>query len=169
MSNAVIFDAVTLQNMAVAGLLPVLESVHPSAELPRWTEVVRGECEDGRPRQHCVDVCNCTWLGDPAEPADLTRVMRIQQALSAPGDAPRRNLGEATSIALAIEYGGTFVTDDRAAYRYALRMSDLGTGRVQDMCWHLETAISFGDLTQAQVDQAHHDVAAANRTMRCRH
>lgn len=167
MPAQVLYDSVSLQHLAVARLLKILEGIHGGRAEPRWVTVVRDEVANGvAVHSHCRDVLAFKWLGIPAAASDLKEVFRIQRALSSQGDAPSAHLGEAMSIVLAEELGGNFVTDDRAAYDYSYRRVNLGVGRVWDTCSLLDTALSVGEITQVQFKQAHVEILAAARHLR---
>lgn len=167
----VIFDTVTLQVFAEMDRLDLLIQLFGHRPTPRWSTEVRAENVKGQ--NHADSMLRCTriiesgWLGNDEAPSDLALVLKIQAALSSGVNADDKNLGEAESIALAIERGGVFVTDDKAAYDLARKRPDVGVARVLDAHTILVLAESQSLLTSADVKQFHIDVAA-RRSMRCR-
>ncbi len=170
MAAQVLYDSVTLQHLAVAKLLGLLEGMHGGRDEPRWVTAVKSEIDRGTARfAHCRDVIAFKWLGTAQEPNDLKEVFRIQRALASEGDSPSKNLGEAMSIALAEELDGFFVTDDRLAFDFAQRRAKLGVGRISDTCSLLDDAVSVGEITAEQRKVAHKDMIDFGRNLRdCR-
>lgn len=134
----VIYDAVTLHIFAHMDRLDLLDAEYGHRPDPRWTDEVHAEVVRGRSHPESLitsgRILEATWMRAPGSPSDTLEVLRIQAALATPGRSQDKNLGEAESMALAIETGAIFVTDDKAAYDLARKRPDLGRDRVLDAC-----------------------------------
>jgi predicted nucleic acid-binding protein len=167
----VIYDAVTLHIFSEIGRLDVLTSTLGHRPEPRWTDEVHSEVLKGKNHLESVAsssrILDLAWLGLPRTPVDLPLVFRIQAALATSGRSQDKNLGEAESMVLAIEVGGAFVTDDKAAFDLARRRKDLGSERVHDACAILQLAEQRFIMNADDVKQFHLEIAP-KRSMRCR-
>ena len=121
MTSPRLLDAVTLRHFGITEHLNALEHVISTNAAPYWTGTVRSEILTGMGHPDCDNVLAASFLGAPyeIEMADLRQVMTIRVALSDGTGSTTKDLGEAESIFLAEKLGGTFVTDDHAAYEYA--------------------------------------------------
>lgn len=173
MAEPVLYDAVTLRHLACAGKLDVLPDVHGARDEPRWTQVVYTEIQNGANtidgHDQCAAVLKFDWLGEPVEPGNLKLTLQLRIGMTAPGGPPSKNLGEAQSMALAIELGGSFATDDSGAYDFAANHPRLGRAHVLDACEIFQLAEANGSMTHREVVDAHRAIAAAGRTMHCTH
>lgn len=163
-SDPVLFDTVTLRNLAVAESIDVCRAVHEARDPPRWTESVHREIVAGARAgaDECVTVWEAAWLGAPLEPevVDLASIRRLQIALG----GASKHAGEAESIYFAERLGGMFATDDAIAYDFA--RNKLGTGRVLDTIDVLRSAVELGYLSPKDAAQRACSVAEAGRHLR---
>ncbi|MHB1129131.1 MAG: hypothetical protein ACYC06_03690 [Ilumatobacteraceae bacterium] len=154
MSGPVIHDAVTLNHFGALNRLDILESRHGGLPEPRWTEAVHEEIRKGASiaQVHCQRVLAVTWLGEPASISVeyLVEVQNLRIALNDFGPTTQTHLGEAESILLAEIHDGIFVTDDNAAYDFAQRRGNLGTGRVKDTVDVLRESVAMGEISKGQ-------------------
>ena len=168
MPGPILHDAVTLLHFAVAGRLEVLRGRHEFAPFPRWTDAVRSEVEAGArlSMPGCADILNAAWLGDPMVPAgaDLHGVFQLLVGLNEGRRPPTAHAGEAESIFVAEKLGGIFVTDDNAAYDFALRR--LGPGRVKDSVHVLREAVASGELSASQALESAELIESSSRSLR---
>ena len=144
-------DAVSLRHFAVVDRLDICESEHGHLPPPRWCAEVETEIRGAvRHEPSCNRVLAATWLGAPVEPApnELVDVYEIQVGLNDGRRPPGDDAGEAESIFFAEKLGGTFLTDDNAAFDFAQRR--LGAGRVVDSVYVLQTATANGTLTSRE-------------------
>lgn len=164
----VIYDSVTLQHFSAIDRLDILHEIHGHRPTPRWCDEVFKEVVAGASLLESHDWCDrivkTAWLGNPAAPQDLLKVMKFRAALG----SAEKNLGEAESMVLAIETQGIFVTDDRGAFDFAARNPDLGPGRVMDSCMLMRIAEGQGYLTEDDVRDLHVLIRDVPRSMRCR-
>lgn len=167
MARQLLYDSVSLQHLAIAKLLRILESLHGGRQEPRWVTAVHNEVAAGAERHpHCQEVMEFVWLGLPQSPADLATVFRIRSALASEGDSPSTHLGEAMSIVMAEELEGYFLTDDGPAYDFAYNRPKLGLGRVADTCALLENAVSMGEISEGESKVAHETIINFGRFLR---
>lgn len=166
----VIYDAVTLHIFSEIDRLEVLTSTFGHRPEPRWPDEVHSEVLKGKNHLESIAsssrILDLVWLGLPRTPLDLALVIRIQAALATPGRSQDKNLGEAEAMVLAIEVGGVFVTDDKAAFDLARRRKDLGFERVLDFCAILQFAEQQLIMNADDVKQFHLEIAP-KRSMRC--
>lgn len=97
-----------------------------------------------------------TELGDEA----VQRMADIQAALRQPGDSNRKHLGEAASIAAAVELQGLLATHDRDATSIARREGV----RVITVATLLEKAVRSGELTSDERSAAEDAMRLRGRT-----
>lgn len=151
----ILFDGVTLRNLAVAEQLDLCPSLHADRPLPRWTSAVAREIAEGASfgNDDCITVQEFAWLGAPieAELDNLAPIFRLSVALRS-GKKDVHHLGEAESIFWADKLGGLFVTDDNAAYDFAARR--LGGGRVIDTVHILREAVAAALLSPEDASAA---------------
>lgn len=132
-------DNTVLCNFATVRRLDLLEKT--LAGRGRWTEAVAYETRRStRYLPNLTDVLTGGWLDEPIEISEPERVARIERLRRAvfggPPRDPRRHLGEAQTLYLLendLEFAGSlWITDDRAAYEYAVRrgISAWGTAEV---------------------------------------
>lgn len=166
----VIYDTVTLHHFAAANRLDILVSLHGHRPEPRWSDEVEDEVRNGLGHPDSASrsrlLLSQTWLGQSSQPSNQKLVFKIQAALATPEN--QRNLGESESMALAIETGAIFVTDDAAAYDFALHMPEFGHGRVLDTCQLLSIAEGNAEISSSDVARLHEEMANDGRTLRCR-
>ncbi|MEU6082984.1 hypothetical protein [Streptomyces sp. NPDC047108] len=121
-------DNTVLCNFAAVSRLDVLEKILDRRG--RWTEAVAFEAR--RSVRHLPDldgVFRDGWLGDPVEierAGDVRRVEVIRRAVfGGHRSRPLQHLGEAQTCHVIEQWdafqGSRWITDDREAYRYALR------------------------------------------------
>ena len=169
--RTVVYDTVTLHIFSTMDRMDLLLDLYGHKPQPRWAEVVHGEVVKGRnhPESNVSSarILNTPWMGAPAVPKDTGMVLRIQAALATDDSKKDANLGEAESMVLAIETGGIFVTDDKAAYDLAIHRADLGPDRVMDSCALLRAAQAENLIDAAGVREFHLAIAP-HRSMRCR-
>src|SRR5579862_1989347 len=129
-----LYDAVTLRHFSACQALELCERIHSPIGAHHWVDEVKNEIE----RAHALGIPECGdilaqhWLGVPIDPTshDQAGIFRIWIALNHGRRTPVDHAGEAQSIYFAELSGGTFATDDNAAYDFASRR--LGPGRVID-------------------------------------
>lgn len=127
-------DTSVLVNFHRPGLLPVLGALLSGNV--RWTGTIRAECLR-KERQlllpGLVDAAD-ELLGAPLYPEAEEHVVirQLRSRMASPGDHPQEHLGESESITLIQMRGlwATFVTDDRAAMRWASPIECVGTWKL---------------------------------------
>ena len=156
MPLALLLDAGTLRNFAACDALALLRDLCNPHPEPYWVEAVRAEIKriaiekDGPARTQCRYILSPThgsWLGAPIEPplSGQIEVFSIRLALASVRDHPLEHLGEAESIWVAYQSGGTFATDDGPAFAYAGQR--LGSSCVTDTVGLLRNGVTAGCLT----------------------
>jgi predicted nucleic acid-binding protein len=127
-----VFDAGPLAAFARCRRLDLLERRYRGRA--KWTTEVRHELTQGISRHPSLrDAVDADWLGEPARltlPAELIEVERVRWALGGTSSNPRRHLGEAATIALALKFGYVAVIDERDARRLANALEVPVTGSV---------------------------------------
>jgi hypothetical protein len=142
------YDAVILRHFGTIRRLDALADRCKYLNRPYWTQAVADEiseaAEYGFPG--CRLVRDADWLGDPIAPksCDLKGIYLLQVGLNDGRQPPDGHGGEAEGIYFAKKLGGRFVTDDNAAYDFAVR--HLGRSQVQDTVDLLRSAVSYGDM-----------------------
>ncbi len=167
MAGPPLFDAVTLRHFGVAGRLDICERRDRQITGPRWCETVRDEIalHAGRGSAECQAVL-ASGLGPPICPSsgDLREIYRLRTALGGIGRAPNSDAGEAESIFFTAKLDGSFVTDDNAAFEFAVRR--LGAGRVFDTIDILRDSVAANDITPSDALSTANDIRAAGRFLR---
>jgi len=168
MATPLLYDAVTLRHFAAVGRLDVCEIRNANLPPPHWSEAVRDEIarHAGSGAAECDEILVCTWLDVPKAPAaaDLKPILKLQTALRPIGAGPRSNAGEAESIYFAQQLGGSFATDDNAAFAFAERR--LGVGRVLDSVSILHDAVVAGGVSATDALGIANDIRACGRSLR---
>ena len=168
--SLILFDTVTLEHFAAARRLDLLPKTYADYDKPRWVEQVREELRVGvgmsKSQPLCQPVLDLEWLGEPIE-GPLKETLRLKILLGGT-DEDDEHLGEAESIAVAVQTGAIFVTDDTGAFDFASHPGLLGPANVKDACMVLWEACSLRHITVEEITQFHMDVFDAQRTMRCR-
>ena len=163
-----LYDAVTLRHFSACQSLALCELIHSPLGGPHWVEEVKNEIEraDALGISGCSDILAQRWLGAPVTPSlhDQAGIVRIWIALNNGRRPPVDHAGEAQSIYFAQLSGGTFATDDNAAYDFASRK--LGQGRAIDTVDILRDAVSAGHITAAEAVTAAVYVRRAGRYLR---
>jgi hypothetical protein len=165
-----LYDAVTLRHFSSCQSLALCELIHSPLGTPHWVEAVKGEIERaaalGLPE--CPGVLTQAWLGTPATPtlADQPGIVRVWIALNGGQHSPKGNAGEAQSIYFAQQIGGTFATDDNAAYDFAAKPRRLGAARVIDTVDILRQAVAEGHLSAADAVNIAVGIRRAGRFLR---
>jgi|ERR1022692_1263235 hypothetical protein len=90
----------------------------------RWCATIATECAESARRPELTALAGAAEIfGEPLYPdqAEHQDVLVLRDQLASPGDPPRRHLGEAETIAIAVrrKLKCFFVTDDRDAARLA--------------------------------------------------
>lgn len=119
-----IFDSSVLSAFCVVGRLDLLEQCF--AGRAHWTIEVYNEIDLGVAETPSLgEVLIAPWLSEPIRSLAVVAIERIRLAL---GGRPRnrRHLGEAATIAVALESGYVVAIDDYDATRFA-RSAGLGT------------------------------------------
>jgi len=167
----VIYDAVTLFHFAVVGRLDVLELRHGHRPPPRWTEAVRDEISVGAAHgmPGAQTILDASWLDAPISPSsgDLRGITMLQVGLNDGQRPPTKHAGEAESIYFAEKLDAIFVTDDNAAYDFAIRR--LGAGQVIDTVALLQEAVSMDELSAGGAADLANEILAADRYLRRTH
>lgn len=141
-------DAVIFRHFGAISRLDVLESRLDRYDRPRCAGAVWSELFDATDSDEgCQRVLEAGVLGNPheIEMRDLHEVFRIRRALSLDETESLEHLGEAESLFLADRLGGTFITDDAAAFAFA--EANLGDNRVLDTVDLLREGVAEGDVT----------------------
>jgi hypothetical protein len=143
----VLHDAVLLNNFAAANALHILQARHGGRPSPRWVAEVHSEVLVGSRNgiKDCQSVIASDWLDEPFESseAEMKAILMLRTAL---GNQHPKDLGEASSIYRAQQTGGSFATDDNAAYAFAVRR--LGNNRATDTVSILTEAVAMDDTTK---------------------
>jgi hypothetical protein len=116
----------------------------------------------------CTELLHQEWLGQPVTPreSDQRGIQALLIGLNEGRRPPTSHAGEAESIYFAAVLDGVFVTDDNAAYSFALRR--LGVGRVMDSVKILRDAVSMAELSPSDALQIATKIRASGRDlMRC--
>jgi hypothetical protein len=144
----VLHDTVSLLHFAVVARLDILEARHATLPEPRWADAVYREVEVGAAhgKAGCRELLGTSWLGTPFAPSgkDQRKVLLLLLGLNEGRRPPTSHAGEAESILFAEKLTGTLVTDDSAAYDFAMRR--LGLGRVKDTISILRDAVAMDEL-----------------------
>lgn len=168
MPGPVLHDAVTLLHFGVVGRLDVLKSRHSFLPPPFWTDAVRSEVEAGArlSKPGCAAVLDADWLGEPIVPSssDLRKVFQLLVGLNDGRRPPTAHGGEAEGIYMAEKLGGTFITDDNAAYDFAYRR--LGPGRVKDAVQVLRESVAMEELDAQEALEIADQIRVAGRDLR---
>jgi hypothetical protein len=171
MSGPRLVDAVTLRHFGITEYLGVVEHVLSPYPPPHWTETVRSEilAGFGLSQPGCSNVLAASFLGTPHQipTTDMAEVMRIRIALGGGSGNSTKDLGEAESIFLADRLNGTFITDDRVAYDFALRR--LGNIRVFDTVDLLRETVVTGYFTSSEAQQVADAIRNSGRSLRRGH
>lgn len=171
MPDPLLVDSVTLLHFSVCSRLSICEGVHATLPEPRWTDAVRSEIEHGANLgiQACIDILGHAWLGAPIAPdtSDQSGIMTVWIGLGDGRTPPKNHAGEAESIYFADKLGGSFATDDNAAYDFAEKR--LGRGRAVDTIDLLRTAVGLGHITAAQALDTANRIRASGRFLRSVH
>ena len=115
-----IFDASVLSAFALVAQLELLEERYTGRAT--WTAEVFDELARGIGSHPSLSsVLTAGWLGPPNQSFDVVLVERIRRALGGKADHPYRHLGEAATLAAAINDGYIVAIDDYDATRYARR------------------------------------------------
>jgi hypothetical protein len=168
-----IFDGVTLRHFGAIEALHLIEARIAGHAEPRWTETVRSEILAGYTQPGCAHVLSASFLGVPytVDVADLGAVFRLRTSLADPFTGEQRDstrdLGEAESIFVADKFHGTFITDDSAAYDFAVKR--LGYNRVLDTVGLLREAVAHRQLTTSEAQQAADAIRNSGRHLRREH
>jgi hypothetical protein len=161
-------DAVILRHFGEIRRLDVLEARYGYLDPPHWTEAVADEIREasrqGRPG--CRAILAASWLLTPLapEPNELMEIVKLQIGLNEGRRPPTAHMGEAEGIYFAQKLGGRFVTDDNAAYDFAVHR--LGPGRVHDTVDLLREAVSCGDLDDGEALNIVNMIRNSGRSLR---
>ncbi|GAA1730401.1 hypothetical protein [Brachybacterium phenoliresistens] len=127
-------DTSVLVNFHRPGLIPVLRPLLRGNV--RWTGTIRTECirqEAVLGLEGLVEAAE-ELLGEPLfpEPNEHVAIRQLRRQMSSPGDHPQQHLGEAEAITLIQKrrLRAVFVTDDRAAIRWADPIECVGTWKL---------------------------------------
>jgi predicted nucleic acid-binding protein len=119
-----IFDSSVLSTFCVVGRLDLLEERYGGQA--HWTIEVYNEIDRGvAETPSLAEILIAPWLSEPIRSLAVVEIERIRLAL---GGRPRdrRHLGEAATIAVAIDCGYIVAIDDYDATQFA-RSAGLGT------------------------------------------
>ena len=122
-----------------------------------WVASVKAEAEKGVNQlsaAYCARILDADWLGAPAEVGDrdgLRKVAKMRRRIAGlagddPEEDPTKHYGEAESIIVAQEVGGTVLTDDWPTYEFI--RNQLTGVRVIDSFHVLREAVAAGELTK---------------------
>jgi predicted nucleic acid-binding protein len=168
MQAPLLYDAVTLRHFAAVGKLDVCERTYGALTGPRVCRTVYDEITRHATAGsvECVALLSCGWLGHPIAPSaeDLKQVFRLLTALHGGVHVHGTDTGEAESICLAEKHGGSFATDDNAAYDFAARR--LGPNRVTDSVGILRAAVAIDAITAADAVAVVREIRTAGRFLR---
>lgn len=146
-------DAVTLRHFGTIRRLEILAARCAYLDPPHWTQTVADEIREAADLGYpgCRAILESSWLSTPVAPEgenDLRAIINLQIGLNEGRRPPTRHAGEAEGIYFAEKLEGYFVTDDNAAYDFA--MNHLGPGRVRDTVDLLREAVAYGELDDGE-------------------
>lgn len=124
-------DTSVLVNFHRPGLVPVLGPLLNRSV--RWTATIRIECARKEAHLGLVGLVDAAdeLLGEPLVPEgdEHAAIRRLRRQMASPGDHPEQHLGEAETLTLIQRrrLRAVFVTDDRAAQRWAEPVQSVGT------------------------------------------